>query len=236
LQIDNVKPHTGIMIKLFLTVIIITVFPNLLTLSQVKESGETVGGYFTCGKNTIDYEGKTYNTVRIGAQCWFKENLDAGTMVLLTADTTHGLKIKKYCYQNKPENCVVYGGLYQWNEAMRNCRTEGARGMCPEGWHIPSKSDFDILNNSVKCNSSLLKASGDTTAINFSGFEALFAGYRGYFSGTFASLGNCALFWTSTEYDNDSAINLYLTIDNNKISSDYNYKTNAFSVRCLKDE
>ena len=30
---------------------------------------------------TVTYEGQTYNTVQIGTQCWFKENLNVGTMI-----------------------------------------------------------------------------------------------------------------------------------------------------------
>ena len=33
------------------------------------------------GTPTVTYEGQTYNTVQIGNQCWFKENLNVGTMI-----------------------------------------------------------------------------------------------------------------------------------------------------------
>jgi hypothetical protein len=46
---------------------------------------------------TIDYTGKTYNTVKIGIQCWLKENLDAGTMILGSQSPSNNSIIEKYC-------------------------------------------------------------------------------------------------------------------------------------------
>ena len=41
--------------------------------------------------------------------------------------------IEKYCYNNAEDSCDVYGGLYQWNEAMQYSLAEGVQGVCPEG-------------------------------------------------------------------------------------------------------
>src|ERR1035441_9850769 len=80
---------------------------------------------------TVDYAGKTYNTVAIGDQCWLKENLDIGTMINSINGGTNGDgnqtnngTIEKYCYNDDPANCTKYGGLYQWNEAMQYVTTE----------------------------------------------------------------------------------------------------------------
>ena len=67
----------------------------------------------------MTYAGKTYNTVQIGTQCWLRENLDVGTMVLGAQTKPTTSTIEKYCYNNNPVNCATYGGLYQWNEAMQ---------------------------------------------------------------------------------------------------------------------
>ncbi|MBP6979042.1 MAG: dockerin type I domain-containing protein [Bacteroidales bacterium] len=55
------------------------------------------------GFPTVLYEGQTYNTVQIGDQCWFKENLNVG----ITINSIQGEyqqqdndTIEKYCYKN----------------------------------------------------------------------------------------------------------------------------------------
>ena len=46
--------------------------------------------------------------------------------------TNNGI-IEKYCYDNNPANCAIYGGLYQWNEMMQYTTQQGAQGICPNG-------------------------------------------------------------------------------------------------------
>jgi len=97
----------------------------------------------------IYYAGKIYNTVTIGSQIWLKENLDVGTQVLGSVDQTNNGTIEKYCYNDVPANCAIYGGLYQWAEAVAYTNgatnttltnpqfTGNVHGICPTSWHIP---------------------------------------------------------------------------------------------------
>jgi len=41
--------------------------------------------------------------------------------------------------------CNVYGGLYQWDEAMQYSTTVGVQGICPTGWHLPADSEWTTL-------------------------------------------------------------------------------------------
>ncbi|MEI7485624.1 MAG: PEGA domain-containing protein, partial [Ignavibacteriota bacterium] len=88
----------------------------------------------------ITYANKIYNIVKTGSQCWLKENLDIGMMIDGKQDAVNNGKIEKYCYDNDPDNCAKYGGLYQWNEAMAYSTNPGSKGICPDGWHIPTKA------------------------------------------------------------------------------------------------
>ena len=96
----------------------------------------------------VYYEGEIYTTVIIGNQCWMSENLNVGTMINgVTMPTNNGV-IEKLCYNNNPLNCILYGGLYRWNELMQYVTTTGTQGICPTGWHIPSDPpEWNILTN-----------------------------------------------------------------------------------------
>lgn len=113
-------------------------------------------GLFTCGNPISDSQGNSYSTVQIGGQCWMKQNLNIGTAIAGTSDPSNDSVIEKYCYSDSSANCVTYGGLYTWTEAMAlpaacyntNCSAQiqtPHRGICPEGWHIPTDTDFNTM-------------------------------------------------------------------------------------------
>ena len=101
-----------------------------------------------CG-NAVFHDGKNYQTVQIGAQCWFKENLNIGIRINGSQNQTDNGIIEKYCYNDDENNCNTYGGLYQWDEMMQYMNTEGAKGICPYGWHLPTDAEWEILTNSL---------------------------------------------------------------------------------------
>ncbi|MEE4215425.1 MAG: FISUMP domain-containing protein, partial [Bacteroidales bacterium] len=85
----------------------------------------------------IDQDGNIYKTIQIGDQCWMAENLRTGTYVASTVKSSihSNLKdngiIEKYCFENDTANCTLYGGLYDWHEAMGYSEDEGVQGVCP---------------------------------------------------------------------------------------------------------
>lgn len=189
---------------------------------------------------TVTYAGKTYNTVKIGNQCWLKENLNVGTMINGNLDASDNGIIEKYCYDNDESNCNKYGGLYQWNEAMQYNKVESTQGICPMGWRIPTYDEFISLQEEVGRSSSILKSigqgSGDGAGTNTSGFSALLVGSRSGVSGNFYSLDNVVNFWNTGEgYSSNTAIHMYLYESTNEIKFDGHYKSYGFSIRCLKN-
>ncbi len=191
------------------------------------------------GTPTISYSGKTYNTVQIGNQCWMKENLNVGTMINGSANQTNNSTIEKYCYNDDTANCNTYGGLYQWNEAMQYDTSEGAQGICPTGWHMPTSGEFESLKETVNNNGNVIKAVGQGidlgSGTNISGFSALLAGGKAY-NGSFEYLGINAFFWSSFQYDTTYARYLGLFYNDSTISLNYGPIINAIGVRCLKSE
>lgn len=190
-----------------------------------------------CGTYSFIYFGKTYSTIKIGDQCWIKENLDVGNMILGNQNPSNNTTIEKYCYDNEPNNCDLFGGLYNWNEAMQYTSTSGAKGICPTGWHLPTLVEFEELSQSVNNNSNSLKeigqGSGNGIGTNTSGFSALLGGNRN--NSSFVSKGASTNFWSSTA---SSPSAYYLTLYNdsqliglsNNISNDY-----GFQIRCIRD-
>ncbi len=191
-----------------------------------------------CGIKRVEYGGFSYGTVEIGSQCWLEENLNVGAMVLGVAEQTNNAVLEKYCYGDDPVNCGVYGGFYQWDEAMQYTTAEGAQGICPPGWHIPTKSEYQTLSSTVGDDGNALKkggvGSGDGLGTNTSGFSALLAGFR-HHTGLFAGLGLGSYFWGTTEGVAAIASSMYLAENLSDIYINDNLKLFGFSVRCLED-
>jgi uncharacterized protein (TIGR02145 family) len=191
------------------------------------------------GIDIVQYSGQTYHTVQIGSQCWLKENLNAGIMINGSSEQTNNGTIEKYCYGNDQVNCKKYGGLYQWDEAMQYVTTQGIKGICPNGWHIPTDEEFQTLTAAVNGDGNRLKAVGQGTGggagINTSGFSALLAGYRSHY-GYFYPLGSTTYFWSSKKGDAAYAYGMTPGYDDSNIYFGQDFKVYGFSVRCIKDK
>jgi len=209
------------------------------------------------GTPTVTYEGKNYNTIQILSQCWLKENLDVGTMINSSQDQTNNGIMEKYCYNNEPGNCTLYGGLYQWDEMMQYTTQLGARGICPPGWHLPEDEEWKVLEGAVdiqyrigdpiwdagsvrgnNAGTNLKTTTGWNAAGNGAdlfGFSGLPGGYR-HITGNFFNLYGGGYSWTSTKDDNDIPWNRGLHSGDPMVErGNGNSKATAFSVRCLRD-
>ena len=217
-------------------------FSDKFIIEISADDGITPGGGSPCpGLPTVTYAGKTYNTVQIGEQCWLKENLNVGTKINSTTfgyqQTNNGV-IEKYCYNNDEANCDVYGGLYEWSEATQYETAEGAQGICPSGWHIPTYAEMQTLETYVGDQAVKIIDESQTmdglTPTNETGFSALFAGRRYNNNGNSYNLGDGTYFWSSTE-GGSSAFGMRLIYYASDVYFNDNYKDIGCSVRCLKD-
>jgi len=192
------------------------------------------------GIPTVNYGGKTYNTVQIGTQCWFRENLDIGTRIDATVEQTDNGILEKYCYNDQESNCAIYGGMYQWNEMMQYVTTS-ATGICPQGWHIPSDAEWNDLQAFLEGDpGGKMKEAGfihwlspNTGATNSSGFTALPGGLL-YPNKTFDELNRDCYIWSSTD-GGSSAPHRTLRYTTANLERYTNSMVYGFSVRCLKD-
>ncbi|MCD4695569.1 MAG: hypothetical protein K8S16_04940, partial [Bacteroidales bacterium] len=102
------------------------------------------------GEATVDYGGQVYNTIQIYSQCWFKENLNVGEMIPVSQSQTNNNTLEKYCPLDDEYYCNTFsGGLYQWSEMMNYANEPEVQGICPDGWHIPTDFDWQILEGAV---------------------------------------------------------------------------------------
>lgn len=187
-------------------------------------------------------DGRTYQTVRIGMQTWMAENLN------YEATSSH-------CYNDDVTNCTKYGRLYSWAVAMdsasiwsmngngcgynKSCSPiYPVRGVCPEGWHLPSKVEWETLLTVVggrltagrRLKSTFGWSNGNGT--DAFGFSALPAGQED--SNFYLSEGEITGFWSSTEEYSESAYFMMVYGDEADVFSHY-VKYSGFSVRCVKD-
>ena len=152
-------------------------------------------------ENTVlDAQGNAYPTVNIGTQTWMQQNL----RVTVAPD---GSPVTSYVYNNEEENAETYGRLYTWNVAMNGSTEEGARGLCPAGWHIPSDDEWKVLEmylGMTQTEADLVnvwRGPGVGTKMSpggESGYEALYSGRRDP-GGSFMLLDQWEYMWSSTE-------------------------------------
>jgi uncharacterized protein (TIGR02145 family) len=214
----------------------------------------TTGTACASGATVVHY-GKTYNTVQIGTQCWLRENLNVGTQISGTLSQTNNSQIEKFCYGNDSVNCNVYGGLYQWAEAVQYLNnvtnsthwnplpTTPVKGLCPQGWHIPSKTEFETMftylgttsgGGKVKEAGVVHWSSPNTGASNSSGFTMLPSGNM--ISGIYTYLTSYANIWTITKGNLvGDAWYFGAAYNYSTHTTGQSYKTNGLSIRCLKD-
>ena len=198
-----------------------------------------------CGNPFIDArDGKTYNTVIIGSQCWMKENLNIGTRINSSEWQTGNGTIEKYCFGNNESNCDVYGGLYQWSEMMEYDETPGVEGICPTGWHLPAQAelttliiylgDTEVAGGKMKETGTTHWTDPNTGATNSSGFTALPGGLR-QTNGSTINLGITAHFWSSSKQNDLYSFSIILGNDTPEITYAFYERWLGMSVRCVKN-
>ena len=211
----------------------------VLSSSSAKEAGSEYDATANTLKDLRD--GKVYKTVKIGDQVWMAENLNFET------DSS-------FCYSDSAYFCAMHGRLYKWAAAVGKSESEcgygntcslpsgDVQGVCPSGWHLPSKAEFKSLIATVGEDSTagkVLKSASGWTAGGYGtddfGFAALPAGTRGH-GGGYSGAYFLAFFWSSTEIDDNNVFNMYLTFNGDSVHQSGDIKDFAFSVRCVKDD
>jgi len=236
----------------------------------------TTGGLETTNENGAvtmvqDQDGHEYYVTQIGSQCWMAENLRStkysssltGTLPNLhelpSQASTFIVDTAYYGYPN--DNFTNYGLVYTWIAAMGGSSLERSQGICPDGWHVPSQSDFTTMRTSASAHHASGRLSGGMTGTwtsssvstspgdynyeyrNESGFSALPAGICT--QGDFEDFGTAAYFWTSTHQGYGPSefggrpTYYFLTMSVSSSNADFYDNVgveNCISLRCVRDE
>ena len=199
----------------------------------------------------IDIDGNSYKTVPIGNQVWMAENLKViklndGSQIPLVTDykAWEALVNPGYCWLRNDATVAQkqYGALYNWYSVKSN-------KLCPDGWHVPSRTEWAEVSTYLGGNQlagGILKETGTTNwlspnigANNSSGFSAIPAGQR-FSWGSFNDIlpGTNASFWTSSTYSaqNENTSYSMLLSNNSTLLTEQSYlsMTYGLSIRCLK--
>ena len=209
----------------------------------------------------IDIDGNVYETVQIDEQLWMAENLkvthynngDEITNLTSESDWTSTYSGAYSDYDNNPSNSETYGKLYNWYTV------DDSRGLCMEGWHVPSDEEIMELEmflgmseseahstywrgtdegSKLAGNSDLWLLNGalvNNPEFGTSSFTILPTGHRNGTYGTFDYVGSYGPFWSSSEYNSDYAWARRLYYDNSRVYRYYFNRYYGLSIRCLKD-
>ena len=193
----------------------------------------------------VKVQNKEVWTIHVGDQVWMAKNLDVDVP-------------GSFCYGGDSTNCAKYGRLYMWSAAMKLPQEYGEksardsvkrthRGLCPNGWHIPSIYDFERLNayikdideavgvgTNLKARDVWPESDNSLPGENGFGFNALPSGILPAYA-AFVGKDSMTGFWSTAEKDSVSAFYWSIRYDEDDLMRDSSGKVAAFPVRCLMD-
>lgn len=230
--------------------------------SSSTKSSSSIGKVFessfnpdiTYGTMTDSRDKKVYKTVKIGGQIWMAENLNYAD-----SSKTPSLLERSWCYNNDSANCAVAGRLYTWAAAIDSAKLykdksidcgyrkacalpDTVYGICPPGWHLPTRTEWKTLWTEVGGRSNagkILKSQtgwyNNGNGTDSVGFSALPAGGWDVSNGEFFAGGRLANFWSASGDDSHTAYHMDLSYEDEYANLNGYQKNYGFSVRCLQD-
>ena len=185
-------------------------------------------------------DGQVYKVVTVGNLIWMAENLNYYDTIQIPELTAHS-----WCFNNDVNYCERRGRLYdnpvaldydstQTSVYKRYKNEEGGYdslnvvGICPDGWRIPTRTEWLRLNSSCSVRSE--KWGGD----NSCGVSINSSGYRYAYKDSTDFIAGVALYWTSSY--NSASRPFMIMFEKNKLSeTNIIWRSNALSIRCVKD-
>ena len=208
---------------------------------------------WACG-DPLEYQGYDYETVQIGEQCWFAENLRAenyrNSETIPTApenvnwvNATFGGMVTVYsdaegeCGHYSPtiNACDASQSLPEYGRLYNKDAVQDERGLCPSEWHVADQNEFLFLRDAFSA-SDLKAVDGwyeGENGSNATGFDANPNGLRNGNSGQLNNGGYQANWWAGDSgfaSMNNSASVLTVILDYGNITGRF-----GLGIRCVKD-
>lgn len=203
-----------------------------------------------CGDEltVTDKDGNLYHSVRVGLNCWMKENLkttkyDDGTAVPVAMPYSSEIAT------DTAANAAMFGRLYTWYSAVKVDENSNdaapvvnafghVQGVCPDGWYLADRESFAALQD---IEMDRMREAGNAYWIDGGGNNTTGMSLRGaglYSNGTnrCENLRTNAYFWTSDEASSTSVKTFVADCHCYTWQEIQQSKGNAFSVRCLKEK
>ena len=193
-------------------------------------------GTLTAPYSTTDDDGNEYQTIRIGCDCWFAENLRTAA--------------EGASYYDDDDANESFGKLYTWQAAVgvnnveypTKLGTNFIQGLCPDGWAIPSVAQYQTMFAAAGGNTSAVMSDDESTWLpgyagtNASGFAAMGAGY--YEGVQYQRQLGYTYFWTADLNSSNSTVAkvIELRCGCDELTCKEKNKEDKLSVRCVKVE
>jgi uncharacterized protein (TIGR02145 family) len=204
-------------------------FLNIFLILSLTAFAQTKEGLFLDTRDN-----KEYKTVRIGNQVWFAENFSYLPYVDTINLSVYGYKGNSTKKAKTELSYRQYGALYSW---------ETAKKLAPEGWRLPTDSDWQQLEKEIGISKETVNTIGWRGTNNEAnqlkvngqrGFNIMLGGWRTDY-GEFKFQEQHANFWCADSYDNERAYERLIGLRNGKIGREFGNKGCGFSVRYVRD-
>ncbi|MCQ2097094.1 MAG: hypothetical protein MJY87_04015 [Fibrobacter sp.] len=215
-------------------------------------SSNTYGKYtYSTMKDSRD--GKTYNTIVIGNQVWLAEDLDYD----YNKGTAKNYKLnssRMYKWSAAMDSAGVFSTKSKGCGDGKTCTAGSSssstvQGVCPSGWHLPNRNDWNTLFSAVGGTSSAGEMLRSTSCWNSSvgsvticyhgkdyyGFHAEPVGYYDNDKNDFYGMQKNVGYWTSEESTSNAAYYTRLNTRSDVSISTDSKSLYSYPVRCVKD-
>jgi len=163
-------------------------------------------------------DGRTYETMKVGAKTWMAENINIETG-------------NSWCYDGDSSNCNAYGRLYDW---------ETAKTACPPGWRLPTLKEWSLFVKAVSDKDAAERRARAASGSYDDGGErrlpVILGGGRYRIGGEYSNIGGYSYWWAAAEKSNQyAAYYRYVNYGNENVADNFDIREYGFSVRCIMD-